>query len=285
MDKNTENPAGDGNTNISPADTNSFKTRNYFFTWNNPTEDYNTKMTNFFKERDGKFIFQLEEGEKNQTKHVQGIVCFKNEIKSVVLMKEFKGIHLMKTQKLKNAMTYVSKLKTRIEGPFIHGFNICIPEPIVLKPYQIFIESILNTKGSNDRLIHWFVDYKGGCGKTTFLRNCFITRDDIAYFNNGKKSDIAYGIKTCKNFNNLNNIVFNLTRTTEHSINYEAIEMLKDGIIFSGKYESSTLVFNYCNIIILSNFEPNVQSMSLDRWKIYEIINDVQTEIKPSVLD
>lgn len=57
----------------------------------------------------------------------------------------------------------------------------------------------------------------------------------------------------------------------ENYVSYEAIESVKDGIFFSGKYESGMTIFNQPHIICFANFAPDIGKMSSDRWKIFEL--------------
>lgn len=85
---------------------------------------------------------------------------------------------------------------------------------------------------------------------------------NAAYFTNGKTSDIAYA------YNNENIIVFDFSRSNEDRINYQVIEQLKNGLLFSGKYSSKNKVFDTPYIICFSNFHPDRDKLSEDRWNI-----------------
>jgi len=57
-------------------------------------------------------------------------------------------------------------------------------------------------------------------------------------------------------------------------VNYSAIESIKDGLATSAKYESTQLVFNSPHVFIFSNDLPQVHKLTLDRWKIFTIVNN-----------
>ena len=88
-------------------------------------------------------------------------------------------------------------------------------------------------------------------------------------FGNAGKKDIAFA------YDDQELVAFNLTRTTTERVNYEAIEALKDGLFFSGKYESETKVFDSPKLVIMSNSLPCYESMSMDRWDVYELKSGV----------
>lgn len=70
---------------------------------------------------------------------------------------------------------------------------------------------------------------------------------------------------------NSNTIIIDLSRSMEDHVPYEAIEDIKNGIFFSGKYESKMIVRNNPIVIIFANFEPDTSKLSKDRWVITKI--------------
>jgi len=112
-----------------------------------------------------------------------------------------------------------------------------------------------------NRKITWVVDIEGNKGKSTlcrFLRwkyNAFSVR-------NGKSSDIAYAYDYQKI------VVFDFTREQQERVNYQIIENFKDEMLFSPKYESQTKMFEFCQLIVFSNFQPDIKMLSKDRWDI-----------------
>lgn len=70
--------------------------------------------------------------------------------------------------------------------------------------------------------------------------------------------------------------IFDFARTVENFVSYEALETIKNGIYFSGKYESKTVVRNCPHVLVFSNFLPHMESLSLDRWNITEIKKEKQ---------
>jgi hypothetical protein len=69
-------------------------------------------------------------------------------------------------------------------------------------------------------------------------------------------------------------VVFDLTRSSEAgavSVVYEVLEMLSNGYICSGKYDSQNLWIQPLHLIVFSNFAPDRSAMSEDRWDIHHI--------------
>jgi len=72
---------------------------------------------------------------------------------------------------------------------------------------------------------------------------------------------------------NIRLFLFDFPRSGGNYINYELIETVKDGYWEYGKYEGGTVrrrdkAFVFC----FSNEFPDVIKLSLDRWKIIEIV-------------
>lgn len=116
----------------------------------------------------------------------------------------------------------------------------------------------------NKREILWISDVgekSGNLGKSFFA-------DYLAYyhngclFNNGSSKDIAFIYKGEPY------VMFDFSRSTEDVINYGVIESLKNGNIMSGKYESKLKRFKKPKIICFSNFIPEIEKLSIDRWNL-----------------
>lgn len=211
-----------------------------------------------------KFTFQ---GEKSESGYLHWQIEFTlkeklrfNQVKNIL---GFNKIHLEPTKNYFKAKNYCMKTESRIEGPY-NEESTFIKTITNLYPWQKNLLSELLLE-PDDRKIVWYVDKEGGKGKTQFCKYMAIKHKAFV-FNNGKFADIAYAMKEdCKI------VLFNFSRTQEDHINYNAIEALKDGLIFSGKYESNMKIFNSPHIVIFANFEPDLKSMSLDRWDIREL--------------
>ena len=53
-------------------------------------------------------------------------------------------------------------------------------------------------------------------------------------------------------------------------ISYDGLENLKDGLLFSGKYESGMSRFPSPILIVLSNNFPDLSKMGSNRFRIYD---------------
>jgi len=68
--------------------------------------------------------------------------------------------------------------------------------------------------------------------------------------------------------------IFGYARSKENYISYEALEEIKDGLFFSGKYESGMVCINPPHVVVLCNFAPDESKLSKDRWVIKNIDHD-----------
>lgn len=209
------------------------------------------------------FYYQAESGKETNYKHWQG--CF-----SLILKERFStvknhfpcSIHIEGCKHWWKSVSYCNKSETRIEGPYDHTSKF-INLPTELLDWQKMAKNTL-LEDKSDRTIHWFVDEKGAKGKTTFCKYMAIKHGAIV-LNNAKTADLAYAI------DNPEIVLFNLTRTNEGHINYGALESIKDGLIFSSKYESGMKIFNSPVVAVFANFEPDYESMSKDRWNVIKL--------------
>lgn len=178
----------------------------------------------------------------------------------------FKEAHIEPTINYFKAKNYCSKDDTRTEGPY-NEKSTFVKTITELRPWQKEIEKMLLEK-PDDRTILWVYDPKGGAGKTQFAKYLAI-KYKATILNNGAFKDIAQAIPDSPNI-----VVFNFPRSIEEKINYGAIECIKDGLIFSAKYESKMKIFNSPHVIIMANFYPRTEEMTLDRWDIIELSID-----------
>lgn len=210
-----------------------------------------------------KFRFQGELSESG-FKHWQGCFTLTNKEYFNTVKNYFPNeIHLEQCKDWHKAYNYCGKEETRIEGPYDENYKFIkiIQE---LYPWQKKIESDC-LKEPDTRTINWVYDNEGNKGKTAFCKYMAVKHDAIV-LNNGKKQDIVYAMGNSPKI-----VLFNLSRSNEEHFNYDALEAIKDGLIMSSKYESKMLIFNSPHVYVFSNFKPNIETMSKDRWNIITI--------------
>ncbi len=121
------------------------------------------------------------------------------------------------------------------------------------------------------REIHWYWEVTGGWGKTILAKFMVDTMEAIVL--SGTNKDCLYAVAKILETDEAGPpiIIFDVPRCNEGHVSYQAIESLKNGLFFSGKYESTMVRFNSPHILIFSNYYPDITKMSSDRWKIYDL--------------
>lgn len=183
--------------------------------------------------------------------------------------------HCEESQNIEAAQSYAHKEDTRIEGPYFH------PPPVTAKTdyftkrghtYKWWQQEILDLMKTepDGRAIHWYWEPKGKIGKSVFFRHLLLKHNAFPLAN-AKTADIAFAFKQMKD--SQNTIIFNIPRTANGHLNYNAIESCLDGLIFSTKYESGFVCRDFSHMVFFANFPPDLtqQGVSDDRWIIKEI--------------
>jgi len=246
------------------------KSRNWFFTFNNPDKhDVTPKQMEYLLDTlsPKAYVFQKEAG-KEGTPHFQGVVSVRNPI---VMPKHLcEKIHWEYSRSLAAAIKYCMKEEGRLDGPW--GMGVEIPRPrkviTVLRPWQEQVKEILDEE-PDQRKIHWFWETTGNVGKTEMAK--FICHHYNALYLSGKANDAKYTVAQYVKRKVLHAVVFDFTRSQEGFVSYEAVEAIQNGIFHSGKYESEMCWFDKPHVICFANWEPIRGKLSEDKWDVVNI--------------
>lgn len=211
-----------------------------------------------------KFVFQAEKGNESGYLHWQGCLSL-NHKEYFHTVKNLLGnkAHLEPCKEWFACVNYCSKEDTRIEGPYNEKSSfIDLPEKLL--QWQLDVIDIIKTK-PNDRTIHWYWEPTGCKGKTVFCKYLYVHHGATLLCNCATK-DAAYAMPDQPTV-----VCVNLTRTNEEHINYGMLEAIKDGLMFSAKYESKCKVFNSPHLLVFANNPPDTSTMSKDRWDIHRL--------------
>jgi len=243
------------------------KRKMHFFTWNNPTEDEIGGLLSYFNSNALKYRIQEETGE-NGTPHLQGCVAFDKEMRSTVWDKTSRGHYEKLKGSWNDAVTYCSKDETRTGKEWSKG----VAKPLKLitpdKWWQLEILNLIDQE-PDDRKVHWYWSEKGGVGKSQFAKYC-VAKKNCLFFEEGKKSDIMHLIFEAPE-ERLESMIIDVPRDNGNNISYKAIESIKNGMIYSPKYEGGYKLFNSPHIIVFANLPPQCERLSEDRWVIKQI--------------
>ncbi|AMH87737.1 replication-associated protein [Pacific flying fox faeces associated circular DNA virus-3] len=131
---------------------------------------------------------------------------------------------------------------------------------VTLRPFQEELVNILSSD-PDSRAVYWYYDQYGNTGKTWFSKY-LVARMDALRLENGKTADLKHAYEGQKI------VIFDFSRSTMERINYECIEAIKNGLVFSGKYESTSKIFPVPHVVCFANCPPDTSKLSYDRWRI-----------------
>lgn len=110
-------------------------------------------------------------------------------------------------------------------------------------------KALKDIESQSQRQIHWYWSEKGDMGKTQFAKY-MLTHYDCYYCEGGKAIDIKHGYQGQKY------VVFDFPRDYQEYVNYSVLESFKNGVMFSGKYDSQTEIIGDVTVVCLANFAP-----------------------------
>lgn len=143
------------------------------------------------------------------------------------------------------------------------------PQPhLEVHPLRLWQEDLNRTLNlpPGDRKIIFVVDPKGNQGKTWFAKYYCSLHENAQILEAAKKADMAYALD-----NQIRVLFVNCVRKTTEFLQYGFLEAVKDGIVFSAKYESGNKLIGACHVVVLMNQQPDMEALSEDRYEIYNI--------------
>lgn len=145
------------------------------------------------------------------------------------------------------------------------------PEPLIeggmLLPWQLDLKDTLIEECTDDRAILFYVDTEGGKGKSFFQRWMISKHPDkVQLLCPAKRDDIAHAVDKSKEI-----FMFNVPRGGMEHFCYQAVEMIKDRVIFSPKYNSRTKILSSIpHVIVFCNEYPDMDRMTEDRFIVVD---------------
>lgn len=262
------------------------RSRAYIITWNNYTPEDLEDWKDYVHAKCEQWAWQLEVG-AGGTPHIQGALYFKASRTFSAIKKDLPKVHLETVKSWKAASTYCQKVASRDASAIgdVHLIikeeknkpKIIVKDPMIginKKQWQKDIDQMI-LEPAHDRKIYWYYDINGAAGKTTYAKHLAINHPGRFIYLGGKANDIKSAIsQMVEKGNNPDICIFDFVRSCESHISYDAIESVKNGIFFSGKYESNMVLFNQPHVIIFANFKPDLDKLSRDRWVIQSITDE-----------
>lgn len=236
----------------------------------------------------GRYIFQLEctprsdEESKLDNWHFQCYLqrSFKERPRTLGarLGKTFPGIYVSasSTAGIEATRTYSMKRDDSYRaGPWADRPIMAVYAgqdlPRTWRPWQAqVINEVANTE-PDDRTINWVFDPDGKTGKSKVAK--YITWKKLGKFMSFESAaNLLYQVLAA---GAQRAYFFDLPRTKGKGSHmediYQALESIKNGLVQSGKYEGGELLMNPPHVWVFSNFPPDREKMSKDRFKIWHV--------------
>lgn len=240
-----------------------------------------------------KYCFQLEKGEDTGRYHLQGRFSLKKKgyLEATAKLFREKGWCKFKLSHTSNEnmtnMFYVMKDETRIDGPFTESNYVKIPREVakmkVLRPWQDKLFSILFEY--DERGINCVIDPKGNRGKSMFVKYmCVLHKAGMMPF--------------CKEYRDVMRIAYDIGERSMYLIDFprsvtancmtemmKAIEVLKNGYCYDDRNHFRERFMDNVNICVFANCEPNLSGVTADRWRLWEIDDNMRLRRYRNPLD
>lgn len=139
-----------------------------------------------------------------------------------------------------------------------------IPD-ITLRPWQSLLLETLDAP-VNSRTVNFVVDEKGNAGKSTFCAYLEQNRPNVQVMKCGKRDDMAFELDETVKI-----LIIDVSRAMSKFINYQFLEDVKDGRVFSPKYESYTKRFDSPHLVVMMNENPDEKVLTEDRYVYYPV--------------
>jgi len=121
------------------------------------------------------------------------------------------------------------------------------------------------------RTVQFVIDEVGNAGKSWFTRWAISNYPDkVQVMKIGKRDDLAYAIDATKSV-----FLFDVPRNQMQFLQYSVLEMMKDQLIFSPKYESGMKILTKIPLVVVfCNEDPDRTAMTRDRYKVIRILGN-----------
>jgi len=242
------------------------------FTLNNYSMEEMARLEQLFVDGNIEYLFGEEIGEEKGTPHLQGYIRSKTRIRPDEKFKN-KRIHWEKCRGSEEQNTRYCR-----KGGKIHTNMRIIRDVIAENGAYDWQRDIIETcdREPDGRKINWYWEKKGNVGKTELAKHLYLKHGNDMIYVNGKAADVKCAIAGCERKPKI--IIFGIPRQNEEYVSYAVLEEVKDGIFFSGKYESGMVVFPTPHIFVFANFAPDTSKLSADRWNIVNLSKDPDSD-------
>lgn len=132
------------------------------------------------------------------------------------------------------------------------------------------------------RKILFVVDFKGNAGKTHASDHIESIMDHVQVMSPGKYADLAYEYQESTKI-----LILDIPRSKVKFVDhlYYFLEKVKDGRVFSPKYEPVTKRFDRPHVVVMMNEEPDPKAMSEDRYAYMRLFKSGKVFTTESIVD
>lgn len=159
-----------------------------------------------------------------------------------------------------------------------------------LHKWQVDIKEIIMGE-IDDRKVYWIYDPIGQGGKTQFCK--MMMAEDCTKFwmvtNASGSRDFGHAVSNAFNAGWTGHcMLFNLSREVEEYNIYGPMEMMKDGVLTTTKFNSRTMIWDSSHVVVMANFMPDYSKLSRDRWVVwklsgggdYTVLHNIKSTVK-----
>jgi hypothetical protein len=182
----------------------------------------------------------------------------------------------VKAQDPAPTLTDVWEVFPSLAGRYPRAVSDCIsrfgkrPELVVgaLRPWQLGLDGTVNEE-ADDRKVIFVVDEEGNKGKSWLTRYWLTKREGTQFMSIGKRDDLAFAVNVTSDL-----FVFDIPRGHMEFVQYGIFEMLKNRVVFSTKYQSTTkILLKTPHVVVFCNEEPDMTKLTEDRYEILNLGN------------
>lgn len=235
-----------------------------------------------------RYVFQLERGEENGTLHYQGRCSFKTAKREGECAKKLGVVgHSRFSIEHDTQASEFYALKdddTKVDGAWSDKDKpLYIPRQVrEIENLHDWQESIIQMANVWDtRHINIIIDEDGNCGKSTLCTYMGVNRlGKLLPFCNDYK-DI---LRMCYDVGVQKAYLIDMPRAISKDRLYQfygAIETIKSGYCYDDRYKFEDRYFDCPNVFVFSNKLPDLELLSIDRWKLWTIQGLKLVPLKP----
>lgn len=247
------------------------RARRWCFTWHIEPEDVSNRFLRFLETACVRAVYGHEKCPTTQRSHLQGYLECKNQVELNTLKELDSKIHWEKAMgSPEQNLAYCTK-----DGDFrkFGHWPTQVRDPLEgkeLRDWQVELEEFLSAE-PDPRKIRWYCDPVGNAGKSSWSKHWVLKHADSIVVD-GAADNIKCALALLKKENKPmpRTIIWDIPRSQEH-VSYTAMEKIKDGLFFSGKYESGMVIMETPHVVCFANRLPDHSKLSGDRWDIREL--------------